>query len=285
MKDNKYNRLNSFELGSINIDLTLPKVMGIINTTPDSFYEGSRNQSDKQLLTTVEKMLDEGADFLDIGGYSTRPNAPKVSVDEEIQRVIPAIELILKEFPKTIISVDTFRSKVAKQAIDAGALIINDVTGGNGDKNMFSTVANEAVIYILMHMKGTPKTMQNLIHYADIFEDIKLYFKQKIQKLNALNFNSIVLDIGYGFAKTTDQNFELLEQQDQFSVFGLPILTGISRKSMIYKSLNIKSEEALNGTTALNMIALERGSSILRVHDVKEAKETVELWKRLNGIK
>lgn len=259
--------------------------MGIINTTPDSFYEGSRNQSDRQLLTTVEKMLAEGADFLDIGGYSTRPNAPEVSVHEEISRTLPAIERILKEFPKTIISIDTFRASVARKAIEAGALIVNDVTGGSGDEKMFDTVAKHKVIYILMHMRGTPQNMQMLTDYENIFDDIKVYFKQKIEKLNALNFSSVVLDIGYGFAKTLEQNFELINKQNEFLDLGYPILTGISRKSMIYKLLKINNKEALNGTTALNMIALERGSSILRVHDVKEAKETVELWKALHGIK
>lgn len=259
--------------------------MGIINTTPDSFYEGSRYQSDKQLLTTVEKMLKDGADFLDIGGYSTRPNAQEVTIQEETLRVIPAIELILKEFPKTIISVDTFRASVAEKAIKSGALIVNDVTGGKGDQQMFSTVSKYKVIYVLMHMRGTPQEMQNLTDYKEIFTDIENYFKQGIEKLNALNFSSILLDIGYGFAKTVEQNFELLNKQDYFMQLGLPILTGISRKSMIYKTLNNSSLESLNGTTALNMIALERGASILRVHDVKEAKETVKLWQELHAIK
>lgn len=283
MKDNKYNRLNSFKLDSFKIDLTLPKVMGIVNTTPDSFYKESRNQSDTQLLTTVEKMLSEGVDFIDVGGYSTRPNAPEISIEEELNRVIPSITLITKEFPATIISIDTFRAKVAKEAIDRGALIVNDVTGGNGDTEMFKTIAKEKVVYILMHMRGNPSTMQELTKYNSLIEDIKTYFKEKIELLNQLNFNSIVLDLGYGFAKTLEQNFTLLNHQNEFLDLGYPILTGISRKSMVYKYLNISSGEALNGTTALNIIALERGAKILRVHDVKEAKQCISLYNALKS--
>lgn len=283
MKDNKYNRLNSFKLDSFKIDLTLPRVMGIVNTTPDSFYKESRNQSDTQLLTTVEKMLSEGVDFIDVGGYSTRPNAPEISIEEELNRVIPSIRLITKEFPATIISIDTFRAKVAKEAIDRGALIVNDVTGGNGDTEMFKTIAKEKVVYILMHMRGNPSTMQELTKYNSLIEDIKTYFKEKIELLNQLNFNSIVLDLGYGFAKTLEQNFTLLNHQNEFLDLGYPILTGISRKSMVYKYLNISSGEALNGTTALNIIALERGAKILRVHDVKEAKQCISLYNALKS--
>ncbi len=260
------------------IDLTLPKVMGVLNVTPNSFYDGGQFDTEDTILRQVAKMIDEGADFIDIGGYSSKPNAETVTENEEIGRVMPVIALILKTYPDTIISVDTFRSEVARLAIESGALIINDISAGNLDAKMMETVAKHEIPYIMMHMKGEPKTMQTLTYYENIIKEMLFYFSEKIAIAKRLGIKDLIIDPGFGFAKTTEQNFEILQKLDFFQWLELPVLAGMSRKSMIYKTLNISAEQALNGTTALNMIALQKGAKILRVHDVKEAKECVKLW-------
>jgi dihydropteroate synthase len=261
------------------IDLHQPKVMGILNVTPDSFYEGSRKKG-AGLLKQAEKLLDEGATILDIGGYSSRPGANFVDEKEEIDRVIPAIEAVVSRFPEVVISVDTFRASLAKAAIQSGAAMVNDITGGQADEDMMPTVAALQVPYIIMHMRGTPQTMQNLTDYDDIVIDIRKYFSERISLSRKHGLNDIIIDLGFGFAKTIDQNYYLLRHLQQFKAINVPILTGISRKSMIYKTLGTTAEEALNGTTALHMMALQNGSNILRVHDVKEAMECIKLYKR-----
>lgn len=264
------------------LDLSIPRVMGILNVTPDSFFDGGNHGSIKDILVHVEKMLNEGADIIDIGGYSSRPGAHNVSIVEEIQRVVPTIESIIKYFPDIIISVDTFRGEVAKSAIEGGAAIINDISGGELDKSMFDIVAQMKVPYILMHMRGTPQTMQNNLEYDNIVKEIIYYFSEKVERLNKVGVHDIIIDPGFGFAKSMSQNFDLLSKLELFKMMELPILSGISRKSMIYKSLNILPIDSLNGTTALNMVSLMKGANILRVHDVKEARETVELYQLLS---
>jgi len=259
------------------IDLSSPKVMGILNSTPDSFFEDSRTQNKSDILKKAEMMLEEGATFIDIGGYSSRPDAENVAENEELKRVVPAIELLVKEFPEILISVDTFRSKVAEEAIGAGAALINDISAGRLDEKMMSIIAQHQVPYIMMHMRGTPKTMKQLTAYDDLLSDITYYFSEKIKEARTLGINDLILDPGFGFAKTTDQNFELLKKSALFSSFKLPVLIGISRKTMIHKTLNISPKKALNGTTVLNTLALTKGAAILRVHDVKEAMETIKL--------
>ncbi len=264
------------------IDLTSPKVMGILNVTPNSFYDGGKFMDEKVILNHVEKMLNEGATFIDIGGYSSKPNAEFVSEEEELQRVIPIITSIIQKFPETLISIDTFRSKVAKESIENGAAMINDISAGNLDKNMIQTVATLQVPYIMMHMKGTPQTMQTLSQYENIVKEMIFYFSEKIAQARSLGLNDLIIDCGFGFAKTLEQNYEVLNKLELFKMLELPILTGISRKSMIYKTLNNSAKESLNGTTALNMIALTKGTNILRVHDVKEAVECVKLFNKLS---
>ena len=259
------------------IDLSSPKVMGILNSTPDSFFEDSRTQNKSDILKKAEMMLEEGATFIDIGGYSSRPDAENVAENEELKRVVPAIELLVKEFPEILISVDTFRSKVAEEAIGAGAALINDISAGRLDEKMMSIIAQHQVPYIMMHMRGTPKTMKQLTAYEDLVSEITYYFSEKIKEARTLGINDLILDPGFGFAKTTDQNFELLKKSALFSSFKLPVLIGISRKTMIHKTLNISPKKALNGTTVLNTLALTKGAAILRVHDVKEAMETIKL--------
>lgn len=259
------------------ISLEEPKIMGTINLNNDSFYSGSRKQSDLAVLKTVEKMLTEGADFIDLGAYSSRPGAEDISTSEELNRIVVLNEIV-KQFPEAILSIDTFRAEVASVAINSGAAIINDISGGELDSNMFNLVAKLKVPYIMMHMKGTPQTMKELTNYDDILHDINRYFSKKINELTQLGVNDVILDPGFGFAKTIDQNFYLLKNLDHFQIFGLPVLAGFSRKSMIYKTLENTPEEALNGTTVLNTIALNNGAKILRVHDVKEAVEARTLF-------
>ncbi len=271
---------------TLNIDGNLmlldePKVMGILNITPDSFYEGSRIEEEKDLLKKTESMLSGGADFIDIGGYSTRPGAEDVPADEEERRVCTAIAIIKKEFPEAVISVDTFRSTVAIAAVTSGANIINDVSGGKLDKNMFETVARLGAPYILMHMRGTPQNMKSLANYEDLLTEVYQEIQGQVTELKKLGVSDIIIDPGFGFAKTISHNYEILKNLKYFQQLELPILAGISRKSMIYKTLNISPEESLNGTTALNMAALINGASILRVHDVKEAKECVQLYNEM----
>lgn len=246
--------------------------------TPDSFFDGGKNKNLEIALSNVKQMIDDGADIIDIGAYSSRPGAPLISSQEEIDRSVPIIKHIRAAYPNITLSIDTFRADVAEATVNAGVDIINDISGGSIDTNMFATVARLQVPYILMHMRGTPETMQSMTTYNDIVTDISTYFGEKISTLRSLGVKDIILDPGYGFSKTVDQNYELLKRVDEFQYLGLPILGGISRKSMIYKKLGITPQESLNATTALNTVLLERGVQILRVHDVKEAKELVHLF-------
>ena len=255
-----------------------PLVMGIINATPDSFFSGSRFNGVDEIVAKAEKMLNEGADILDIGGQSTRPGSELISADEEIERVIPAIKAIAKKNPKAFISIDTFYSRVAAAAVDAGASIVNDISAGSMDNKMIATVAELKVPYILMHMKGTPQTMQQNAIYKDVTLDVLDFFISKTHELQKAGIVDIIIDPGFGFAKTIDQNFELLKNLSVFKMLDKTIMLGISRKSTIYKTLGVNAEESLNGTTVLNTIGLMNGASILRVHDVKEARETIKLF-------
>ena len=264
------------------IDLALPKVMGILNVTPNSFFDGGKYADEKSLLSQVEKMLTEGATFIDIGAYSSKPSAEFVSETEETERLIPIVKTVLKHFPETLISVDTFRANVAKAGIENGACIINDIAAGSLDENMMKTVAELQVPYIMMHMKGNPQTMQSLAQYENVTKEVVFYFSEKIAQARSLGINDLIIDPGFGFAKTLEQNFEVMNNLELFQMLDLPILVGISRKSMIYKTLDSSAEFALNGTTVLNTIALQKGSNILRVHDVKEAIECVKLHQSLN---
>lgn len=262
------------------VDLTQPAVMGILNITPDSFFADSRVSLDST-VSTAERMLQEGATFLDIGGYSTRPGAAEVSPSEEADRVLPVIDAILAAFPSALISVDTFRASVARQAVASGAALVNDIAGGTLDSAMFNTVAELGVPYVLMHTRGTPQTMQSMATYNDVTTDVIDELATRLAELRALGHKDILLDPGFGFAKTPNQNFELLHHLTDFGLFDEPILVGISRKTTIWKTLNIKPDDALNGTTVLNTIALLKGASILRVHDVREAVEAVKLTNQL----
>jgi dihydropteroate synthase len=280
---NHKNDLNGPVIGQKLIDLSKPTVMGILNITPDSFFWGSRfTSSSNQITDNVGKMIANGAVFIDIGGYSTRPNADHVCVSEEIDRVLPVIELIVQGFSdKVVISIDTFRSKVAREAVKAGAKIINDISGGNLDEEMFHAVAELQVPYILMHSRGNPKSMNKLNDYKNLTLDVITELQEKVAQLRSLDVKDIIIDPGFGFAKNANQGFEMMRNLDAFKVMGLPLLVGISRKSMIWRTLNITADEALNGTTALNMYALIQGAKILRVHDVNEAMETIRLFEEL----
>ncbi len=260
------------------LSLETPIIMGILNVTPDSFFDGGQFNSVENALFQTEKMLEEGADIIDIGGMSSRPGAEVIDVESELKRVIPIIENITKRFPKAILSIDTVRSQVAKNAIESGGHIINDISAGQIDVNLYQTVADLQVPYVLMHMKGTPKTMQYQPKYDNVVEAVTDFFIQEVAILRKLGVKDIMLDVGFGFGKTIAHNYELLKKMNDFELFDLPILAGISRKSMIYKYLDIEPQFALNGTTALNMVALQNGAKILRVHDVKEAKEVVKLF-------
>lgn len=264
------------------IDLSTPKVMGILNVTPNSFFDGGKYKNENEILSQVEKMLIDGATFIDLGAYSSKPSAEFVSEQEEISRIIPAIDLILKHFPETILSIDTFRSEVAKASIENGAAIINDISAGNLDDKMFEVIAKDNVPYIMMHMRGNPQTMQKLTNYEDIVKEMLFYFSELIAKARSFGINDLIIDPGFGFAKTIEQNYEVFQKMELFNMLELPILIGISRKSMIYKSLNTSVEKALNGTTVLNTLALTKGAKILRVHDVKEAMECVTLFNKIN---
>ena len=265
------------------IDFDSPKVMGILNVTPDSFYDGGSYKNEKDILAQAEKMLNDGATFIDVGAYSSRPDAEDISVEEECNRLIPVVELLLKNFPEVLLSIDTFRSKVAQEAVTAGAALINDISAGLLDPEMLSTVAKLQVPYILMHMRGTPQTMKGLTDYDDLVKEVLFYLSERVAAARALGLNDIIVDPGLGFAKTIAQNYELLNATEKLQILDLPILIGLSRKSMITKTLGIDATSALNGTTALNMVALQKGASILRVHDVKEAVETVSLYQALNA--
>ena len=266
------------------LDLSTPLVMGILNITPDSFYPGSRKQSEREIVGRVRQILDEGGIIVDIGGQSTTPASTRISAREELKRLEPALKLIRKEFPDTILSIDTFYSEVAGSAVEKyGVNIINDISGGQIDDNMFETVARLNVPYILMHMRGIPQTMQQHTRYDNLVQDILYYFSEKIAKLNLLGVNDIIIDPGFGFSKTTDQNYQLMASLKYFNIFDVPILAGISRKSMIYRLLGCTPQESLNGTSVLNTFALLSGANILRVHDVKEAVECVKIVQKISN--
>jgi len=263
------------------IDLSTPKIMGILNITPNSFYDGGKYSLENNALSQVEKMLVEGATFIDIGAYSSKPNAEFVSEKEEINRITPIVKAVLKEFPETLLSIDTFRSSVAQECINNGAALINDISAGSLDGKMMEVIASNNVPSIMMHLRGTPQTMQSLTKYDDLIKEMIAYFSDKIEKARSLGINDLIIDPGFGFAKTLDQNYEILSNLELFKMLELPILSGVSRKSMIYKTLDINPEEALNGTTVLNTIAITKGANIIRVHDVKEAMECVKLCGKL----
>ena len=263
------------------IDLLTPKVMGIINLTPDSFYDGGKFCSEKEVICQAQKMLEEGATFLDIGGYSSRPGAKFVSEEDELNRLLPVVKTLIKEFPNVNLSIDTFRSKIAKTCLENGACMINDISAGLLDPQMLGVIANYKVPIVMMHMRGTPETMMLNTNYENLTNDIIYFFSERIAKARALGINDIIVDPGFGFSKKIDQNFELFNNLEQFLFLNTPILIGISRKSMIQKILNTSATESLNGTTALHSIALQKGVSILRVHDVKEAYETISLLQNL----
>lgn len=266
------------------LDLSIPRVMGILNITPDSFYDGGRYPDDPSILMQVGKMLSEGATFIDVGAYSSRPGADDVSPDDELNRAVHTIQLILREFPSAIISIDTFRSSVARAAVNEGAAIINDISGGELDPAMIQTVASLDVPYIVMHMRGNPQNMKTLSSYQNLIKEITDYFHEKIFTLQAAAVKDIIIDPGFGFAKNINQNFAMLNDMDYFGILGKPIMVGLSRKSMIWKTLGTNPDDALNGSTALNTIAILKGANILRVHDVKEAMETIQLVMATKGI-
>jgi len=267
------------------LSLEQPLIMGIVNVTPDSFYDGGVFMEQKLMLQKVEQMLDAGATIIDVGGMSSRPGAELITVEEELKRVLPAIAAIVKHFPDTLISIDTIYGQVARAAVSTGAAIINDISAGRTDSNMYATVAELGVPYILMHMKGQPKNMQQQANYEDVRTTVLDFFIQEIGKLRALGVKDIIVDPGFGFGKTLAHNYQLLNYLHIFKILDVPILAGLSRKSMIYKALNITPTEALNGTSVLNLVALQQGASILRVHDVKEAKETIQLFQLLQENK
>ena len=263
------------------IDLSTPKVMGVINLTPDSFYDGGKLTSEKEILLQANKMLQEGATFLDLGAYSSRPGAQFVSEKEEIHRLLPVIKILLNEFPETLLSIDTFRSNVANESIYAGASLINDISAGTLDDHMFKIIAQHQVPYVMMHMRGTPETMMQNTDYTDLTKEVIYYFSERIAKARSFGINDLIVDPGFGFSKTLDQNYELFNDLELFRYLNVPLLIGISRKSMIQKKIKTTAADSLNGTTALHAIAIQKGASILRVHDVKEAFETINLLQNL----
>lgn len=265
------------------IDLSSPKVMGILNITPDSFFDGGKYSNSASIILQVDKMLKDGATFIDVGAYSSRPGAKHISEEEELNRIIPVIQLLKNEFPDILLSADTFRSEVAEQCIKNGACIINDISAGSMDTNMFATIAKIQVPYIIMHMQGSPQNMQNNPTYNNIVQEVLFYFSKKISELRDLGVNDIISDVGFGFGKTTDHNYELLNNLALFKNLDVPMLVGVSRKSMLYKPLNISANEALNATTSANTIALLNGANILRVHDVKEAVEAIKIVELLKN--
>ena len=264
------------------IDLVRPRVMGIINVTPDSFYDGGATTLEHQIIKQASQMLDQGATILDVGGYSSRPGATDISEEQEIDRVIPAIKAIIKAFPKALISIDSFRSNVVKQAVKAGACIANDISAGKLDPKMIETIGDLQIPYCMMHMRGTPQTMKSLTDYKNITKEVLFYFSERVAAARAHNINDVIIDPGFGFAKTTHQNFELLNHLELFESLDIPLLAGVSRKSMVYKTLDITPKQALNGTTALHMVALQKGARILRVHDVQPAIECIKLFEQLD---
>lgn len=265
------------------IELSEPIVMGVLNVTPDSFYDGGRYRSDLAALRQAEKMLQAGATIIDVGGMSSRPGAEIITKAQELDRVLPAIQSITKAFPSAIISIDTVHASVARASVEHGASIVNDISAGRMDEKLLPTVAELGVPYILMHMQGKPKNMQDAPQYTDAIQEVMNFLTRKVGDLRALGVKDIILDVGFGFGKTIQHNYQLLRNMQVFQILGLPVLAGVSRKSMIYRLLEITPAEALNGTTALHMVALQQGANILRVHDVKEAMEVIKLWKQLKG--
>lgn len=263
------------------LSLETPQIMGILNVTPDSFYDGGNYQQESAILRQAEKMLSEGASILDVGGMSSRPGAAPISADEELKRVLPAIELILKHFPEAILSIDTVQALVVQRSVEVGASIVNDISAGRMDTELYATIAALGVPYVLMHMQGTPQTMQQQPIYEDVVLEVLDFFIAEVGKLRALGVKDILVDVGFGFGKNLQHNFQLLKQLHVFKILELPILTGLSRKSMVYKPFSGSAKTALNGTTALHMVALQQGSKVLRVHDVREAIEVIQLWKQL----
>lgn len=264
------------------IDLSVPKVMGILNTTPDSFFDGGNYSNESAIVSQVEKMITDGATFIDVGAYSSKPNASFVSEAEELERIVPVVKLILKHFPNVLLSIDTFRGAVAAACLENGAALINDISAGHLDETMLDIIAKYKVPYIMMHMRGTPQTMQQLTNYDDIVKEMLFYFSERVSKARSLGINDLIIDPGFGFAKTMEQNYEVVQKLALFKMLELPILVGVSRKSMIQKVLGVTANEALNGTTVLNTIAITKGAHILRVHDVKEAVECVKLYNQIN---
>ena len=264
------------------MDLSEPQVMGILNVTPDSFYAGSRSETEKDIVQRLHQIISEGASIIDIGGYSSRPNAEHISVEEEMSRLRNGLEIIRKHHPDAVVSVDTFRADIAKMCVEEyGVAIINDISAGQMDETMFPTIAQLGIPYIIMHMKGTPQDMQTNPTYAHFLKEVFYYFSEKVQRLRDLGVKDIIIDPGFGFGKTLEHNYELMNHLEEFSLFELPLLVGVSRKSMIYKLLGTTPEEAFNGTTALHTIALLKGANILRVHDVKEAVESIKIVQKM----
>ncbi len=276
-KSTSFNEIRNIKVNNKVLDFSTPKIMGVLNLTPDSFYDGGMNKNRDIWLSRTEGMLKSGADIIDIGAVSTRPGAKEISVDEELRRIIEPLKLLTNTFPKAIFSIDTYRSQVAKETVDAGAHIINDISGGTMDSDMFKTIADLKVPYILMQIHGTPQTMMNSPIDANIVSIVTNFFQKAVEKLSELGVNDIILDPGFGFGKSLESNYTLLANLEKTRIDNFPILAGISRKSMITKVLNIKPEDALTGTTVLNTIALLSGANILRVHDVEEAKEVVKI--------
>jgi len=266
------------------IDLNSPKIMGVLNITPDSFYDGGKFKDSTTVITQVEKMLADGATFIDVGAYSSRPGAENVSETEELQRIVPIVDLLVNKFPEIVLSIDTFRAKVAKECIIAGAAMVNDISAGNLDAAMMHLVSQLKVPYVMMHLKGTPQNMQQNTTYNHLLKDILYYFSEKITDAHEKGIIDIIVDPGFGFSKNLAQNYELMQKLELFNITKKPILVGISRKSMIYKVLKSDAKNALNGTTALNTIALLKGANILRVHDVKEALECIKIVEQLNAV-
>lgn len=263
------------------LTLDTPRILGVLNITPDSFYDGGAYLNVNAAIKQCEKMITEGVDIIDLGAYSSRPGAKEITENEELSRLLPVLEQLKSRFPNTLFSIDTFRSKVAQEALDRGASMINDISAGKLDPNMIRTVAQYPVPYIAMHMQGTPDTMQNNPSYVDIFAELIHFFSNKIDECYAAGINDVIIDPGFGFGKTIENNYEILQRFERFQQFNVPVLAGVSRKSMIYKTLEVSTEEALNGTTVLNTYALIKKAQFLRVHDVKEAKECITLLQRL----
>lgn len=280
----KSGNVNSLNVNGRLLELSTPQIMGILNVTPDSFYAGSRMQTEADIATRARQILDEGATIIDIGAYSSRPNAEHISPEEEMKRLRTALEILNRNHPEAIISVDTFRADIAERCVnDYGVAIINDIAAGEMDGCMFETVARLGVPYIMMHMQGTPQNMQKEPHYDNLLKEVFMYFAKKVQQLRDLGAKDIILDPGFGFGKTLDDNYKLMAHLEEFSIFELPLLVGVSRKSMIYRLFDTSPQEALNGTTILNTVALMKGADILRVHDVREAVEAVKIIQKLKN--